>query len=63
MASAMVRKPSVNYVPTPAWPIVTFVPDQILPSDTMAFETLPVTVLVVAEPPMSAVTSPVFCWP
>jgi hypothetical protein len=32
------------------------VPDQILRSDTMAFETLPVTVLVVAEPP-------VFCWP
>jgi hypothetical protein len=29
----------------------------------MAVDTLPVTVLVVAEPPMSAVTSPVFCWP
>jgi hypothetical protein len=34
-----------------------------MPSDAMAFDTLPVTVPVVAEPSMSAVTSPVFRWP
>jgi hypothetical protein len=27
MASAIVTKPSVNCVPTPVWPIVTFLAD------------------------------------
>jgi hypothetical protein len=48
-------------LPTSAWPIVTFVPNQALPSDAMAFDTLPLKVLVVAEPPMPAVTPPMFC--
>jgi hypothetical protein len=53
---------SVTGLPTPAWPIITFLPDQALPRDAMAFETAPGTVLM-AEPPMPAVTSPMFGWP
>src|SRR5437016_6219463 len=52
----------VTCLPTPAWPIVTFWQDQALPSDAMALEILPVTALLVAEPPMPTVTSPMFGW-
>jgi hypothetical protein len=50
-------------LPTSTWPIVTFLPDQILASDAMALETLPVMAPVMAQPPMSAVTSPRCGWP
>ena len=59
----MVAKPLVNCMPTPAWPIVTFLPGQALASDAMALDTLPVTAPVVAELLIPTVTSPVFCWP
>ena len=39
----MVTTLVVTCVPTPVWPIVTFLPDQALPSDAMALDTLPVT--------------------
>jgi hypothetical protein len=35
--------------------------DQALPSDAIALEIVPVTAPVVAELPMPAVTSPMFC--
>jgi hypothetical protein len=62
MAYAMVMKLLINCLPTSTWPIVTFLPDQILASDAMACETLPVTAPVVAEPPMLALTSPMIGW-
>src|SRR5438067_7949851 len=62
IAIAMLAKLSVNCLPTPAWPIVTFLPDHVLPSEAMALDTLPVTAPAPAELLIPAVTSPMFCW-